>query len=79
MPFSAKLNSASCVFTGETGSSIINSTLKASSHTEVSTTCYNIPVPISTATTTYNLIINYTANGQTKLDVGTLNVSNLIV
>lgn len=79
MHYSAKLNSISCVFSGETGESIINSTLKPGASIEASTTCYNIPVPISTATTTYNFIINYTANGQTKLDAGLLNLSNFIV
>lgn len=79
MPYPARLNSISCVFPGEFGSSILNTTLKPGSSIKINATCYNIPVPISAVTTTYTLAINYTANGQTKLDVGTLNVSNLIV
>ena len=79
MPSSAKLNSISCVFRGLTGKQALNATLKPGESMNVTTTCYNLPVPIVTASTTYALAINYTANGNTKLDIGTLNVSNLVV
>ncbi|MCL4389046.1 MAG: hypothetical protein M1528_03260 [Candidatus Marsarchaeota archaeon] len=79
MPSQAKLNSISCVFQGMTGEQILNSTLKPGETVNITTTCYNLPVPIVAASTTYTLAINYTVNGNTRIDNGTLNISNLAV
>lgn len=56
-------------------SSTVNKTVESNSSMELEVPCYNIPVPVPVAATSYTLIVNYTYRNVTNVVVGTLNVT----
>jgi hypothetical protein len=73
---SLRLNYDACYISGLQVNETINSTLHAHSSTTQAVKCYNIPIPLLSAVTSYNLYMNYTLDNQTHGVYGTLNVTN---
>ena len=74
----ARINSAACYFAGVSHlSRQVNQTIRPNGTIEVSTKCYTAAIPITSATTTYILSVNYTYNGRTHAIPGELNITNM--
>jgi len=73
------LNNLACFITGADHPQEINQSLAPGASLNITTTCYNVPVPVLSATTTYALSVNYTVSGTAYTDFGTVNVTNLAV
>ncbi|MGC8537940.1 MAG: hypothetical protein ACP5MZ_03075 [Candidatus Micrarchaeia archaeon] len=73
---SLKLNYDSCYISGLQVNETVNRTIAPHSSISQNVKCYNIPVPLLSAVTSYNLYLNYTLDNRTGSTYGTLNVTN---
>ncbi len=74
---SVRLNSLLCSLEPFQVPQIVNSTVLPGQSISLNTTCYNIPVPIASISTTYPLSVNYTVNGATNTVYGYANITNI--
>ncbi|MEM3876238.1 MAG: hypothetical protein QXP24_00720, partial [Candidatus Micrarchaeaceae archaeon] len=73
---SLKLNYDACYISGLQSNETINRTIAPHSSISQDVKCYNIPIPLLSAVTSYNLYINYTLDNRTGSAYGALNVTN---
>ncbi len=69
------LNNGSCYVPGMKKYTPINTTLIPKSSNSILLECYNIPIPIHTTRTDYNLTINYTLNKQNYTATGNADIA----
>ncbi len=58
--------------------STFNDTIAVNGSVRLNVTCDNLAIPLLSAQTSYTLVLNYTIDGNAKIAVGTLNVTNFI-
>ncbi len=73
---SLKLNYDACYISGLQSNETINRTIAPRSSISQDVKCYNIPIPLLSAVTSYNLYMNYTLDNRTGSVYGALNVTN---
>ena len=76
LPHAIHINTISCFISGEEANQTINQTIASGSSANDTVACNNIPVPIATITTAYDLQINYTYENAARLVNGTFNATN---
>ncbi|MEM0201837.1 MAG: hypothetical protein QXR73_01520 [Candidatus Micrarchaeaceae archaeon] len=75
---SFRLNYDSCYISGLQVNETINNTIPSHSSLSSEVKCHNIPIPLLSAMTSYNLYVNYTLDNSTHSALGSLNVTNQI-
>ena len=76
LPHAIHINTISCFISGEEANQTINQTIASGSSANDTVACHNIPVPIATITTAYEMQINYTYENVVRLVNGTFNATN---
>lgn len=71
-----RINSVACYMPGERVNETVGLDVSAASSVNFTVQCYSIPVGLTSAITSYTLVLNYTITNKTRLAVGFLNVSN---
>jgi hypothetical protein len=73
---SVRINNVNCEAAAGFPAAQINQTIAANKTLPIRFTCYNLPVPSTTAVTSYSLNINYTVNNSIASASGILNVTS---
>ncbi len=76
LPHAIHINTLSCFISGEEANQTINQTISGGSSANDTVACHNIPVPIASITTAYDMQMNYTYENVTRLVNGTFNATN---
>ncbi len=74
-----KISSASCAVSGAHQNEALNLSIAQGQSANAILYCYNLPVPVATAQTSYSLSLNYTINGMVQRAYGYVNISNFAV
>jgi hypothetical protein len=77
-PSQMRINTAACYLPGMELNSTIGLNIAPSNSLTFSLPCHFISVPITSAMTSYILVMNYTLLNKSRIAVGTLNVSNFV-
>ncbi|MDE1869164.1 MAG: hypothetical protein KGH60_04350 [Candidatus Micrarchaeota archaeon] len=71
-----KINNAACYMPGEQHNVTVGQTVIAGGKSTFSMLCYNIPVPVASAQSSYTFSLNYTINGKAQITYGSMNITN---
>lgn len=71
-----RINTADCYMPGEQSNESVGVSIPASDSANFTVKCHLLPLGITSAVTSYTLVMNYTLLNKTRLAVGFLNISN---
>ena len=72
-----RIKSVACYMPGERVNETQSVNVTPSSLANLTVRCYNVPIPATSAVSSYTFIMNYTLLNRSRLAIGVLNVSNL--
>ncbi len=72
-----RIKSVACYMPGERVNETQSVNVTPSSLANLTVRCYNVPIPATSAVSSYTFVMNYTLLNKSRLAVGVLNVSNL--
>ncbi len=76
LPHAIHINTLSCFISGEEVNQTINQTIASGASANDTVACHNIPVPIASITTAYEMHMNYTYENVARSVNGTFNATN---